>query len=693
MSVRSSQPKILTLVVSSLIAGVALAVAGFPASAVVALTVKSASDAYLDMPSELEMPQPAQRSYLYANDAKSLIATFYDVNRQDVPLDRVAPAVRDAIVAAEDARFFEHGGVDVRSVIRAFVANSSGGEVEQGASTLTMQYVRNVLKTNPNLSPQQRLDSTDDTARRKVQEIRYASALERKLSKEEILNRYLNISYFGAGAYGIRAASERYFAKEPAKLTLAEAALLAGLVQSPDSDSPIGGDKARALERRAYVLDSMARTGKITPDQAAKAKAEPLRLKTTRLPSGCVAARRDTWGFFCDYVRQWWMAQPEFGANPQQRERNLFQGGYRVVSSLDPETQEVAQNNVLGVYGYGSDRAAPMAVVQPGTGRVLALAVNRHYSLNDTTNQLVAGGGSVVGYQAGSTFKMFTMLAALESGRDLDTGFNAPTRFLSKYPGGGEAGCGDKWCPRNATPSWMNGYRTMWSGFGRSVNTYFVWLEQEVGADKVVQMAQRLGIEFRADSDAKLAKTQAARWGAFTLGVSATMPLDLANSYATVAAEGIHCQPTPVLSIIDPSGNRLPVSNPKCQRVLRQDVARAATDAARCPVGDQSAYGRCDGGTADEVAGIMGGRQVAGKTGTSEYDSTASFVGYTPQLSVASIAANPDNPHDYVGSGVQQGVISAVAQTMATTLSDFPKQNFTPPGARMAFGAGGRRGR
>jgi membrane peptidoglycan carboxypeptidase len=690
--VRSLRPRFLTLVVSSLIAGVVLAVAGFPVSAVVALTAKSASDAYLDLPSDLRTPPPPQRSYLYANDGKSLIAVFYDVNRQNVPLDKVAPVVREAIVAAEDARFFEHGGVDVRSVVRAFVANGTG-EVEQGASTLTMQYVRNVLKTDPGLSPQERQDATDDTARRKLQEMRYAAALERKLSKQEILSRYLNISYFGAGAYGIEAASGRYFGKAPGKLTLAEAALLAGLVQSPDIDSPIGGNKDKALERRAYVLDSMARTGKITTDQAAKTKAEPLRLKPTELPSGCVASSHDTWGFFCDYVRQWWMAQPEFGATPQERERDLFQGGYRIVSSMDPQTQRIAQDNVLSVYGYGNDRAAPMAVVQPGTGRVLALAVNRHYSLKDTTNQLVAGGGSIVGYQAGSTFKLFTMLAALESGRDLDTGFNAPTRFMSRYPGGGEAGCGDKWCPRNATPSWMNGYRTMWTGFGRSVNTYFVWLEQQVGADKVVEMAQRLGITFRADSDAKLARSQAARWGAFTLGVSATMPLDLANAYATVAAEGMHCQPTPVLSILDPSGNRLPASNPKCERALKQNVARAATDAARCPVGDQSAYRRCDGGTANEVSGIMGRRPVAGKTGTSEFDSTATFVGYTPQLAVASIAANPDNPQDYVGPAVQQGVIAAVARTMASTLSGFPKQSFTPPDKRIALGPSGRRGR
>jgi membrane peptidoglycan carboxypeptidase len=685
---RSLLSKFLTLVLCGVLAGLAVAAAAFPANAVLALTAKSASDAFLDLPSDLKTPPPAQRSYLYANDGKTLITSFYDVNREDVPLDEVAPVMREAIVAAEDTRFFEHGGVDVRSVVRAFVANGSGGKVEQGASTLTMQYVRNVLKTDPSLTPRQREEATEDTAGRKLQEMRYAVALEQELSKEEILSRYLNIAYFGAGAYGIAAASERYFAKEPAKLTLAEAALLAGLVQSPDAHSPIGGDKDRALERRAYVLDSMARTGKITAAQAAKAKTEPLRLNPTELPSGCTASSDNTWGFFCDYVRQWWMAQPEFGATPQERERNLLQGGYRVVTSLDPDIQKAAQRNVLDVYGYRNDRAAPMAVVQPGTGRVLAMAVNRHYSLDDTTNQLVAGGGAIDGYQAGSTFKLFTMLAALESGRSLDTAFDAPSRLVSQYPASGEGSCDGKWCPSNANPSWMDGRRTMWTGFGRSVNTYFVWLEQQVGADKVVEMAQRLGITFRADSDATFAKDNAAGWGSFTLGVAATTPLDLANAYATVAAEGMHCQPTPVLSITDPSGKKVAAGDPKCERVLSEDVARAATDAARCPVGDQSAYNRCDGGTAEQVSQILGGRPVAGKTGTSEDASTESFVGFTPQLAVASIAANPDDPADHVGSAIQRDVIVAVARTMASALSGEPREDFDPPGAGIAFGGG-----
>ncbi|GAA4675120.1 transglycosylase domain-containing protein [Phytohabitans rumicis] len=683
---RSLLSKFTTLVLCGLLAGVAVAAAVFPANAIVALAAKSASDAFLDLPSELKTPPPPQTSYVYANDGKTLITTFYDVNRQDVPLSEVATVMQQAIVAAEDTRFFEHGGVDLRSVVRAFVANGRGGTVEQGASTLTMQYVRNVLKTDPDLTEKERQEATQDTATRKLQEMRYAVALERELSKDEILSRYLNIAYFGAGAYGIAAASMRYFGKVPAKLTLAEAALLAGLVQAPDTDSPIDGNKERALERRTYVLDSMVGTGAITAQQAAAAKAEALKLDPTAQPNGCSATAKNGWGFFCDYLRQWWMTQPAFGATPQERERNLQRGGYTVVTSLDPDIQAAAQQQTLKVYGYGNKRAAPMAVVQPGTGRVLAMAVNRHYALkNGTMNQLIAGGGDIDGYQAGSTFKLFTMLAALESGRKLDTAFDAPAKFVSDYPASGPESCNGKWCPSNANPSWMDGRRTMWTGFGRSVNTYFVWLEQQVGADKAVEMAQRLGITFRADSDANFAKDNAAGWGSFTLGVAATTPLDLANAYATVAAEGTYCKPLPVVSITDASGAKVAAGNPSCDRVLTEDIARAATDAARCPVGQQSAFGRCDGGTATQVSTILDGRPVAGKTGSSEDASTETFVGFTPQIAVASIAANPDDPQDHVGSAIQQEVINAVARTMAAALEGQPEKDFTPPSTDIAF--------
>jgi membrane peptidoglycan carboxypeptidase len=685
-----------SLLACAVLAGLAFAAAALPVSAVFGLTVKAAADSYLELPSQLSTPPPSQATLVYANDAKTLITTFYDQNRRDVPLDDVATVMQQAIVAAEDSRFYSHGGVDLRGVLRALITDAHSGEAAQGASTLTMQYVRNVLQNDPELTPQEREDATADTPARKLREIRYAVELEKTMSKQDILERYLNIAYFGHGAYGISAASQAYFGKSASQLTLPEAALLAGMVQAPDANDPIGGDDQPALDRRSYVLDAMAKMGVITTEVASTAKASPIGLNPQRQPNDCasVAPEHNDWGFFCDYFRQWWDAQPQFGSTVAERDLALRTGGYTVVTSLDPGVQAAALAQSLKVYNYGTARALPIAVVTPGTGRVQALAVNRHYSLDanppehpkypNTVNQLVAGGGSVTGYQAGSTFKMFTMLAALEAGKTLDTLFVAPSPLVTPYPGTPGV-CGGKWCPVNNSPDWMDGPRTMWTGFGRSVNTYFVWLEEQIGPPAAVAMAQRLGIQFRAANDAKLAASPAT-WGAFTLGVVDTTPLDLANAYATIANKGVYCAPLPVVSIKDASGNALPAANPNCKQVVSPDIAAAAVDAARCPVGEQSAYGTCDGGTATMVSGILGGRPAGGKTGSAERNATETFVGFTPQIAAAGIATNPDDPRDAVGSAVSAAVDTAVARTMAAALQGQPVIPFPVPSRAIAMG-------
>ncbi|MFC4045338.1 transglycosylase domain-containing protein [Dactylosporangium siamense] len=684
------------LALCGVISGLVVAAGVLPLALIGGSTVNAGRDIWVNLPSNLAMPPPPQATYVYANDGRTLITTFYDENRKDVPLDQIAPVLQQAVVAAEDTRFYQHRGVDGRSVLRALVSNGRGG-AQQGASTLTMQYVRNVLKNDPSLSPRQRVDAGADTPARKVREMRYATMLEQHLSKQDILKGYLNIAYFGAGAYGIYAASQTYFGKSALDLTLPEAALLAGLLQSPDGDNPISGDRDAALQRRAYTLDAMAKMGVISAADAATAQAQELKINERDLPNNCVSVppAHNDWGFFCDYFRQWWGSQPEFGATPADRDEALRTGGYTVVTSLDPGIQASTLSQSLSVYGYGSARSMPLAVVTPGSGRVLAMAVNRHYSLApnppqhprypNSVNQLIAGGGGVAGYQAGSTFKMFTMLAALDAGLPLNTRFNAPSRLATGWPGSGPGSCGGRWCPANESPSWMNGDRTMWNGFGRSVNTYFVWLEQQIGARRVVEMAQRLGITFRSGADAAMA-AKADQWGSFTLGVASTTPLDLANAYAAVAAGGLYCQPLPVLSITDNAGKPVDAAAPKCRQVISSDVAAAATDAARCPVSRSSAYNKCDGGTAENVSGILGGRPVAGKTGSSEYNSTETFVGFTPQVAAAGIAVNVDNPNDQVGSGIAGSVNAAVAQTIAAALRGQPVQAFQPPSRVRALG-------
>lgn len=689
------------LVLFGVIGGVLVAMVLYPELVTIGHGADAASQSYLALPQDIQTPPTYQTSYVYAKDGKTLITSFYDENRRDVPLNQVSTVMQQAVVAAEDVRFYKRSGLDLQAMLRALVADGQTGQTQQGASTLTMQYVRNVLKSDPNLTQAEREAATADTAARKVQEVRYSMTLEKKLSKDEILDRYLNIAYFGDGAYGVYAAAQTYFSKLPSQLTLRESAMLAGIIQSPDADNPVNGDADLARSRRAYVLDAMAGMGVITQQLADETAAGTLGLKAQRPPNDCteVPSATNSWGFFCDYFLRWWDDQAAFGRTVTDREEQLKHGGYRIVTSLDPKIQAAATKQSLAVYGYNDKKALPMAVVQPGTGRVLALTVNRHYSLANnpkghsgypnTVNQLIAGGGSVIGYQTGSTFKLFTMLAALELGKPLNTKFKAPAKIVTRFPANGPGTCHGRYCPANANPKWMDGIRNMWTGYGRSVNTYYVWLEEQIGPQYAVEMAERLGIRFNAAHDRQLADNGADSWGPFTLGVVATTPLELANAYATVAAKGVYCKPLPVDSITDRKGQALSVGNPQCKQAVKPEIAAAAVDAARCPVQNRSYYNQCNGGTAAMAPSIMGSRPLGGKTGSSEKNATETFVGFTPQIAACAIAANPSNPSDYVGSGASYYVDVAVLKTMKTALAGQPVLKFPKVSPVLAFGAKG----
>jgi membrane peptidoglycan carboxypeptidase len=670
-----------------LIAALAAA-ASVPAATVLTAAAVWANAHDAPLPAELITPSEAQLTRIYAADG-TLITTFYDEDRHDVGLTQIAPVLLQAMVAAEDTRFYQHGGVDLRGVVRALVSDSRTGRTDQGASTLTMQYVRNVLKEDPRLTVAQRSAAIADSLYRKLREAQYAIELEQRLTKDQILQNYLNIVYFGAGAYGIDAASHRFFGTPPDRLDLAQAAMLAGIVQSPDRDNPLTGDRAAARVRQRYVLAAMAKSGDITPAQQDHAAAEHVHFAGTPEPNGCIAAAGGGagWGFFCDYLRRWWDSQPAFGTTVQQRDLALRRGGYTVVTTLDPSVQAEAARQSRTVYRDRSRKALPIAVVRPGTGEVLALAVNRRYGTApaETVNPLISGGGAVYGYPTGSTFKLFTMLAALRAGMPLDSGFDAPAKLRTKWPATGPGTCGGRYCPGNDNPHWMDGHRTMWDGFGRSVNTYFVHLEEQVGPAAAVAEAKRLGISFSAPGDAAMAATGADGWGSFTLGVVDTTPLELAEAYATVASGGTYCAPLPVTAVTNPQGNRVPIG-PQCHRVLDPDIANAAADAARCPVGQQSAYHRCDGGTAQQVAAMFGGRPVAGKTGSTEDNTTETFVVFTPTMAAAGTATDPADPRDRVGSAVESRVVDAVARTLRYAVGDRSYPDFPPPSRALAFG-------
>ncbi|MCU7722993.1 transglycosylase domain-containing protein [Actinoplanes sp. KI2] len=693
--------KIAPLVRAGLIAGLVIAGLGYPLAALAGIGVKAGAKALASMPEELIEVPTAQTSYVYASDGKTLLTTFYEEYRKPVSIEDMSPYITEAIVASEDARFYEHHGVDVKGVARAFVANRQAGGVSQGASTLTMQYVRMALRDSAK-TPQQALEATEQTTQRKLREMRLAIELEKKLSKQEILERYLNSAYFGHMAYGIYAASQIFFSETPQQLDLTEAALLAGLVKAPSAYDPAAGDQKAATERRNYVIDQMLKMRTITPAEAADAKATRIQLRLSTPPNDCISIppKYNDWGFFCDYLKSWWEEQPAFGRTPDERLENLRRGGYRIVASIDPHIQLSAMKHVLDKEKKRSRYAHGQVIIEPNTGRILSMAVNRTYSLEpnstdrnypNTVNPLL-GGGTMAGYQAGSTFKIFTMLAALDSGMPLDTQIYAPERYVSEYiTAPGPATCEEHfWCPKNSSKS-MTGRQTMWSGFGKSVNTYWVQLEEKVGADRAVAMAERLGLTWRTSVDRQLASPErAAQWGAFTLGVTDVTPIEMANVFATLAAEGTYCEPLPVQAILNPDGSRVKyrgqlAAGPRCHRVISVDVARAATDAARCVTGYGSARGSCDGwSTSPMVYGTLR-RPVAGKSGTTDNNRTAWFCGFTPQLAGAAFVADPDDPNDYVGSGRSTISKYTFAETLRDALKGRPKLKFTPPSKRIAW--------
>jgi membrane peptidoglycan carboxypeptidase len=707
-----------SLLICGLLAGVVVAAAAFPAVAMSGLAAKAGAETFGNLPTELTVARAPQISYLLASDGKTPLATMYDENRRDVKLADISPYMQKAIIAAEDHDFYKHNGVDINGVARAFVNNQNEAAGRQGASTLTMQYVRLAIAYSAT-HPADVVAATEDTSARKLREMRLALQVDKEFSKDEILTRYLNLASFGNGAYGIYAASQVYFGKPPSKLKIEEAALLAGMVKAPTTNDPTTkSGYPLALNRRNYVIDNMVDIKAITQQEADAAKAVKLVVKDRRTPNGCVATNVTNWGFFCDYFYRWWMSQETFGSTTYDRERRLKSGGYTIITSLDVQAQTGADKAVRKAKSETAKEAAMVAVVEPGSGRVRALAVNRQFKLDDpknpknkissdpaksrkgirgnypaTVNPLITGGDGFNGYQAGSTFKIFTIVAALEKGIPLSYTINAPQQFKSEYiiDSSSPAACPGThfYCPTNSTNK-PGGVQNMWSAFAQSINTYFVPLQQQVGAENVVDVAKRLGIQFRSSSDAKFAATKEAahQWGAFTLGVSATTPLDLANAYATLAADGKYCEPIPVQEIRDPEGKKLDIANPRCEKRVSTEVARAAVDAARCPVGDNSPTSKCGSSrTAAAVKGIVDA-PVAGKSGTTDSEKTAALVAMTKQYAVAGIMADPDWPQTNVKMKHNEpgGINQPVWDTLRDAMKKKPRIDFEPPGEKISKG-------
>ncbi len=666
------------LLALSTVTGVLAAGLLMPVVGGLGLAAKSGADSFSLLPSELRASPLAQPSRILAADGSTL-ATFYDENRINVTLAQVPPVMRNALIAIEDARFYQHNGLDLKGLGRALATNSTAGSVRQGGSTITQQYVKNVLIESATNDAERRAASEKSVAR-KLREARYALALEQQLSKDQILERYFNIAYFGGGAYGVGSAARLYFGTPVNRLTLGQAAVLAGVVRNPTAYDPIRNPKD-SLARRNTVLARMRDVGYITPAQEQQESARPLGLHVNRTANGCEGTVAP---FFCDYVRNEIRNDPALGGDKQQRHLLLYRGGLTIRTTLDPKVQRAAQQAVDSAVPRTSPFAAAVDVVEPGTGRIKAMAVNRTFgNAKGQTEVNLATGGST-GVQAGSTFKVFVLAAALQAGMPLSLRINAPQKYTSKVFKLEDGKT--PYEPSNAGDS-EAGVFDMVNATWESVNTYYVQLEERTGLERPADIAEATGMR-RMDRD--LLSHRLYRIPSFTLGTNTISPLALANAYATFAAHGRYCKPLAVVSVTDGRARKYQTAQESCNQALEPGVADTVTAVLR---------GVIDGPNPRRTGtGASIGRPAAGKTGTLQGFAGALFAGYTPQLAAAVWMGDPFgrlplrkvtiNGKFY--KQVYGGTLPAPIwrATMAAALAGVPVVDFAPADPKVA---GGRR--
>jgi penicillin-binding protein 1A len=532
----------------------------------------------------------SERSVVLARDGSTIGVLHAEENRVPVKLDDVPPDVAKAVVDIEDDRFYEHGGIDLRSLGRALATNISAGGVRQGGSTITQQLVKNSL-----LSPKQ-------DVHRKLKEAVLSMRLESQMTKNEILERYLNTVYFGNGAYGIEAAAEKYYGVKVGQLTTAQGALLAGLIRNPVYYDPFRYPDV-AKTRRAEVADRMAQLHDISPDEATSIKDEAL-------PAAAVEQPTEKLDYFVDKVKQILLSNSSpLGGTAQDRYQEVFNGGLQIHTTLDPKLQKTALQKVNdNLPDTNGKFTAALVSMDPSSGAVRALVGGAGF--DQAQYDIVTDGAR----QPGSSFKAFTLMAALEQGHSPNDIVDGTAPCPIPNPGG---------TPNPYSPSNFEGEEggpmTLTDATANSVNCAYVRLQEAIGGRSLVDVANRMGITHRLTPVKSL-----------TLGSEAVSPLEMVTAYATLAADGERHDPYFIQSVNDRNGKEVFSAKPKARRAVASQNARVETSVL------QQVVQRGTG-----VRAGIPGRQVAGKTGTAEDYHDAWFVGYTPQLATAVWMGSP----------------------------------------------------
>lgn len=636
---RSRGKSVAMFLAVSVLCGLLLSGLAVPFVALASGFTKAASDNMQYLPAEFETPPQSEKSKILMADGSEL-ATFFEENRTYVALEQISPLMQKAQIAIEDHRFYEHGAIDLQGLGRAFIRTLSGST--QGASTLTQQYVKQVqIEAAKDRGDEEGVQAAQAVSiDRKIREMRYAMAVEERFSKNEILERYLNIAYYGDGAYGVEAAAHHYWNTTAKDLTLAQAAMLAGIVQNPVAYNPVKNPE-KAIERRNQVLKRMASSevGVITKEEADAAMQEGFdksNLQTT--PNGCTASQ---FPILCDYVVRTLTSDqmPSLGSSNEERTNRLKRGGLTIKTLIDPAAQQAAEAAVSQTVGATDPVWGGSVLIQPSTGLITAMAQSRTklgsgegetwQNVNVSTQY-----GGIEGFQPGSTFKPFVIGAALEQGVPTSTSFDAPQTM--QFRGAKFKNCegtftfnGD-WEPKNYDKAY--GVIDMLKATQNSVNTYFVQLEQKVGICASIDMAQKLGVKLADGTDMR----NMAGYPSWVLGTAYVTPLSMAEAYATFANRGVHCNPIILQSVQAKDGTEIEIPSADCKKVIEPEVADGVNHVLSTVMTQ---------GTGSR-ARMSDGRPQAGKTGTTDDSMSVWFAGYTPDMAgVAYIAVDNINPY------------------------------------------------
>lgn len=608
-----------------------------PVAGPTALAAKSVPSVFNELPGDLQTVAPAEESQLL-DSSGGVIAHFYDKQRIVVPSANIADVMKKAIVAIEDKRFYEHNGVDATGIVRALVTNL-GDSGRQGASTITQQYVRNSLAERGYLEgdADQVSAATEQTTERKLREIKYALALEKTQSKDEILTGYLNIAPFGPITYGVEAASQRYFSKSASELNYLEAALLAGLVQSPVQYDPLTHPEA-AQERRDTVLATMLDQGVITQEEYDEGIATSVdsMLHPTVSSEGCSGAESSK-AYFCDYVLSQFLEDPTFGATRIERERLLKTQGITIRTTLDTAKQDAAYASLTNAIPVGDASGLNDALVSldPRTGKVLAMAQNTTYGIE--SGQTMANYSTDGNFQVGSTFKVFTLLQWFKEGHSAYETVGSANTF---YPNGSFKCDGRSITTEGYQVNDLagkTGTMNVVRATGLSANQAFVNMASRIDFCSIFETAYDMGIT----EDGEVPSP----FPANILGSVSSSPLHMASVFATIANSGQQCKPQSIESVTDRDENVLKEFTADCKEVISPDVANKTAALLTASAGQYYTSTR-----------LGDGRPFAAKSGTTDGHANTWLTGFTPSLATSAWVGHGDNSSQEVSGVVINGV-------------------------------------